>query len=327
MLDGHERRPLIRKKIGDFLFPYGSFPDEEIEQGEGYETEFFTPPNEDQMGDRYRTVVMVSAEKIGPLFLDLCALLPARVHVVVERASEDVYTDRDVFVSEIEVEAEEFVEVFKAYEFTFCEDGQIGVGAFGAAQPFELFLSDHKEVVIFAEEVEPVHAILRRHGLTAVELQYYYDHAHQHLSLVEYRGLRSGQFDYLHVVEALRQVFHMSQRLEEEPTVDEDGLPVGLVPWRAFVVVHPVRRARASRRGLRSFGQEFLLTAKSRSQAQDLLEQRLERDGYSLQSLNELFRFDLGTLPREVQPASGVLNKPGIWFVGDRRETPEMGWH
>lgn len=326
-MDGHERRPLIRKKVGDFLFPYGSFPDEDIAQIEGYQTEFFTPPTEDRMGDRYRTVAMASAEKIGPLFLDLCALLPARLHVVVERASEDVYTDRDVFISDIEVDADDFIEVFKAYEFTFCEDGQIGVGAFGPDQPFELFLSDHKEIVIFSDDVEPVHEVLRRHGLQSVTLEYYYDRPHQHLSLVEYRGLRSSQFDYLHVVEAMRQVFHMSQRLEEEPTVDEDGLPVGLVPWRAFVVVHPVRRARASRRGLRSFGQEFLLTAESRSEAQDLLEQRLARDGYSLQSLNELFRFDLSTLPREARPAAGVLDKPGIWFVGDRRETPEMGWH
>jgi hypothetical protein len=158
-------------------------------------------------------------------------------------------------------------------------------------------------------------------------LHYYYDHAHQHLSLVEYRGLRSGQFDYLHVVEAMRQVFHMSQRLEEDATMDEDGLPIGLVPWRAYVVVYPVRRARASRRGVRHFGQEFLLTAKSRGEAQALLEQRLQRDGYSLQSLSELFRFDLGTLPPDVRPAAGVLDKPGIWFVGDRQETPEMGWH
>ena len=70
-----------------------------------------------------------------------------------------------------------------------------------------------------------------------------------------------------------------------------------------------------------------MLTAKTRREAEMLLEQRLKRDGYSLQSLSELFRFDLAGLPREVQPAAGVLRKSGIWFVGDRRESPGMGWH
>lgn len=327
MLDGHELRPLIRKKVGDFLFPYGSFPDEEVTQVEGYETEFFPARPGDRMGDRFRTIALVSAEKIAPLFLDLCGLLPQRVSVVVERASEDVYVDRDVFVSEIDVDVDDFVEVFKTYEFTFCEDGNLGVGAFAPDQPFEVFLSDHKEIVVFSEEADPVHDVLRRHGVRPVALDPYYEQAHQHVSLVEYRGLRGSQFDYLHVVEALRAVFRMTQRLEDDVTLDEDGRPLGLVPWRAFVVAHPVRRARSSRRGQRSFGQEFLLTARSRREAQEMLEVRLERDGYSLENLTELFRFDLGTLPRDLRPAAAMLEKPGIWFVGDRRETPEMGWH
>jgi hypothetical protein len=327
LLDGHESRPLIRKKIGDFLFSYGSFPDEDVPQVEGYETEFFTAPPEDRMGDRYRTIALVSAEKIGPIFLDLCALLPPHVSVVVERASEDVYLDRDVFISDIEVDAEDFIEVFKAYEFTFCEDGNIGVGAFAPDQPFEVFLSDHKEIVVYAEDAAVVHEVLGRHGVRSRKLAYYYDHPHQHVSLVEYRGFRGGQFDYVHVVEAMRQVFRMSQRLEDDVAVDEDGRPLGLVPWRAYVVAHAVRRARSSRRGQRSFGQEFLLMAETRREARRLLEDRLERDGYSLENVSELFRFDLMALPRDVRPAPAVLEKPGIWFVGDRRETPEMGWH
>ena len=111
-MDGKGLRPLIRKKVGEFLFPYGTFPDEDFTQVEGYHTEYFTSPTGDRIGDRYRTVLLVSAEKIAPIFLELCELLPDTVRVVLERASEDVYTDRDVFVSEIDVASEEFVGVY-----------------------------------------------------------------------------------------------------------------------------------------------------------------------------------------------------------------------
>ena len=156
-----------------------------------------------------------------------------------------------------------------------------------------------------------MHKILRKRQLQSRDVGYYYEVPHQHVALTEYRGLRGAQFDYFHVADALRQVFSMTLQLEEDRNVDERGNPIGLVPWRAVVVANPLRRARSSRRRQRSFGQEFLLTAKTRREAEMLLEQRLKRDGYSLQSLSELFRFDLAGLPREVQPAAGVLRKPG----------------
>jgi hypothetical protein len=109
----HDLLPLQRKKVGSFLYPYGAFPDDEYEQQEGFETEYQTPDGEEPVGERYRTEALVSAEKLVPLFLDLCELLPERVFVSLERASADVYTRWDEFVSD-EVPRQEFLEVFKA---------------------------------------------------------------------------------------------------------------------------------------------------------------------------------------------------------------------
>jgi hypothetical protein len=322
----HELLPLIRKKVGDFLYPYGAFPDEDYEQAEGYESDYFTSGDDDPMGDRYRCVTVVSAEKLVPLFVELCALLPSRVHVVLERASEDVYTERDVFLSESEVEREQFIDVFKAFEFTFAEDGMLGIGAFGHEIPLEIFLADHKEIVLFAPEIGPVTDILKAHGLKARKLEYFYERSHTHLALTQYRGLRGAQFDYIHVADRVRHLFGMHLQQDDDHNIDSEGNPLGLVPWRAIVVLTPSRRARAGRRRNRHFLQEFFLTAQNRRQARELLEARLERDGFVLQSLDELFRIDVADLPADVRPAPELLHRPGIWYVGDKTET-DVHWH
>jgi hypothetical protein len=322
----HELLPLIRKGVGGFLYPYGAFPDDDYRQAEGYESDYFTPDGDDPMGDRYRTVTMVSAEKIVPLFLDLCELLPDKVHAVMERASEDVYTERDIFLSESELDLDQFVEVFRAYEFAFAEDGMLGIGAFGHELPLEIFMADHKEIVVFSPELGPVTDIMRKHGIQPRKLEYFYERSHTHLALTQYRGLRGAQFDYLHVADAIRHMFGMELQQDEEQNVDADGNPLGLVAWRALVVLTPSRRARAGRRRSRHFVQEFFLTAASPRKARELLEERLERDGFALQSLDELFRIDVHDLPAEVHPVDEQLARPGIWYVGDKTET-DVHWH
>src|SRR5262245_36467818 len=120
MAERHELLPFIRKKVGQFLYPYGSFPETDFEQAEGYESEYQTQEQSAGEGERYRVEVLVSAEKLVPLFLDLCTLLPARVFVSLERASADAYSRWDDFVSE-EIDKEDFVDFFRAYQFAFAE--------------------------------------------------------------------------------------------------------------------------------------------------------------------------------------------------------------
>jgi hypothetical protein len=316
--DVHELLPFVRKKVGDYLYPYGAFPDDDYEQQEGYEAEYQTPADEEG-GERYRIEVLVSAEKLVPLFLELCELLPDELSVSLERASADVYSHWDEFISD-EVSKEEFLETFRAYQFAFAEDGNLGLGAVARDPPIEVFLGSHKEIVVFAPELKPVTEILRRHGVEPRPLELYYQRDHTHLALTEYRGLRGPQFDFLHVADMVRHTFGMSLRIDDEENLDEEGQPLGLVPWHAVVVVAPARRARSRRRTNRSFMQEFGLTAASRREARDLLEERLERDGFALESLEELFRVDLEALPSHVQPPPAALERPGIWYVGEKTD-------
>lgn len=325
MSQAPELLPLVRKKVGSFLYPYGSFPDEDYEQMEGYESDYFTSADEETIGERYRTVIVLSAEKLVPVFLELCQLLPERVHVVMERASEDLYTERDVFLSDSEVTREQFIEVFRAYEFTFAEDGMLGLGAFGHDVPTEVFMADHKEIVVFGPELGTVTAILKRHGLQPAKLEFYYEHSHTHLALTQYRGLRGAQFDYLSVADALRHMFGMSLQLDDEQNVDDEGRPLGVVPWRAIALVTPSRSARAVRRRGRRFVQEFFLSAASRREARELLEKRIEHEGFLLHSLEELFRIDVQDLPSELRPPSSVLGAPGVWYAGERTVTSVHG--
>lgn len=319
MSEAHEMMPLVRKKVGDFLYPYGSFPDEAFEQHEGYETEYQTPEgDEDAGGERYRIEILVSAEKLVPLFLDLCALLPEDVHVSLERASADVYSRWDEYVSDV-VGKDEFLEIFKAYQTAFSEDGNLGIGAFAPEPQVEVFMGSHKELVVFTSGRKTVTEILKRHRVEPCTLDPYYRHDHQHVSLTEYRGMRASQFDYLHVADVARHALGM-QLQEDDENVDEDGKALGLVPWHAVVLITPLPRARARRRSGRAFVQEFGLTASSRREAHELLDRRLLTDGYVLDGVEELFRVDLEALPAHVRPATEALEKAGIWWVGEKSD-------
>ncbi len=187
-------------------------------------------------------------------------------------------------------------------------------------------MADHKEIVVFSPELGPVTDIMRKHGIPARKLEYFYEKSHTHLALTQYRGLRGEQFDYLHVADAVRHLFGMQLQQDEEENVDAEGNPLGLVAWRAIVLLTPARRARAGRRRSRHFLQEFFLTAESRREARKLLEERLERDGFDLHSLDELFRIDVQDLPHEVRPPQSQLERAGIWYVGDKTET-DVHWH
>ena len=309
--------PLVRKKVGDFLYSYGTFPDDDFEQREGYETEYQTADGEE--GQRYRTEVLVSAEKLVPLFLDLVGLLPERVFVSLERASADLYRRWDEFTS-AETSRTRFLEVFQKHHVVFTEDGHLGVGVFAADPPVEVFLGSHKEVVVFAPDHAPVIEVLRRHGVKPCKLDLFYQRDHQHVALTEYRGMRAPHFDYLQVADRVRHALDMSLQQDEDENVDDEGRPLGLVPWHAVVIGTVRRRARSHRRANRDFMQEFGLTAGSRREARELLERRLERDGFALQSLDELFRVDVEALPAHVRPPVTALARAGIWYVGEKTD-------
>ena len=224
----HDLLPFVRKKVGDFLYPYGAFPDDDFEQHEGYESEYQTPTGEDDpTGERYRIEALVSAEKLVPLFLDLCQLLPARVFVSLERSSADMYSRWDEFVSD-EVDREEFLEIFRGYQFAFAEDGNLGIGAFAQDPPIEVFLGSHKEVVVFSPDRKPVLELLRKHGVEPRELDLYYRRDHTHLALTDYRGLRGPQFDFLHVADVVRHALGMVDGLDEN---FDEAANLGLGAW------------------------------------------------------------------------------------------------
>jgi hypothetical protein len=131
--------------------------------------------------------------------------------------------------------------------------------------------------------------------------------------------LRGAEFDYLHVADVVRHALDMELQ-EDEANVDDEGRPLGLVPWHAVVIASAVRRARSHRRANRAFVQEFGLTAASRAEARELLERRLDHDGYTLHAIEELFRVDITILPAHVRPAPPALERAGIWWVGDKTD-------
>lgn len=317
MSDAQDLLPLVRKKVGEFLYPYGSFPDDAFEQVEGFETEYQSD-DADEDGPRYRIEILVSAEKLVPLFLDLCRFLPSRVFVSMERASADMYSRWDEYLSE-EVSSAEFLEMFRAYQTAFAEDGNLALGAFAHEPPVEVFLGSHKEIVVFVGDRKPVLEVLKRHGLEPLELDPYYRYDHQHVALTGYRGMRGPHFDYLHVADVVRHAFEMELQ-EDEENVDDEGRPLGLVAWHAVVLIVPARRARAARRRTRAFVQEFGLTAQSRREARELLERRLAADGYALSNVEEMFRVDTSILPAHVRPEPRALERAGIWWVGEKTD-------
>ena len=170
--------PLIRK----FRLTYGTVPPGERGGGTtGKMTEGYTVSSPPDIPYRYLLQVLPSAEKTYPLFVALSDLLDSECMGVLEvHESEAVVTYGSVGVSR-----EGILSALEPCSFRLVNDGYTG---FGVASPsFEVFVTDHKDVRVFAQELSRVETVLGTFDLRKRRsLRLLGPERHYHVPLVAY---------------------------------------------------------------------------------------------------------------------------------------------
>lgn len=173
-----------RKRVGGFTYSLGSYPVEEFSQDEGY-----TVCTSLEMGpfeQRHEFEVAVSIEKLIDLLTRLSVLLPDEVYLILESYPRNA-TQRRVCLTDSVVSRRDFTELVESYARLWRDDGFIAFGAFSYDPPTELFLNEHKTVVLYTANRVVAEELLTDFGLKCHrELEpYYMSVEHIHSSVAE----------------------------------------------------------------------------------------------------------------------------------------------
>jgi hypothetical protein len=204
---GHRRTPPVRGARA-FRFPIGleMIEGENYRQREGYDVTYL----KDEELPRYQYTVALGADSVGGAFLELAALLPPEVRVVLEVPGGE---DRGRDVCEVwtgpTTSRDLFISAFRGHERLLVHDGLVGYGAVSSDGLTELFLDEHKLIYFFTRDMDAPEAVLARLGVPTVKtVRHFSELGHVHMSLC---GKGEGEA-YWEVAEKLRRTFGLRFR-------------------------------------------------------------------------------------------------------------------
>src|SRR5438105_3760124 len=152
-------------QYGDFWLTEAIRPalDLQVVPRQGYRVETFRDP-----AAKLEVPVLaaaVSRERLFEIFLALLEPLGELVDVVLEtsHASEGT-AHRDLHREHIDLPV--LQSHFCEFEELLLHDGCTGVAVISATQPMEVQFDEHKLLVVYARDLKPFEAILRRSGIT-----------------------------------------------------------------------------------------------------------------------------------------------------------------
>lgn len=229
---------------GDFKFPLGVYPVEELEPKAGYVVEFESADGDEEGGeweewpDRYVFDIVVSADRLEALCRRLFSMLPARVYPILDVLGRDAYREIDPYISYELLGWDRFVGGVWRYRDFFFEDGMVGFGAMCDDPFFYVFVDEHKIITVRAETQwkEKIEKTLEAFDLeVTAEPKGADSAAHEHRSVLlmpEDEPLVLGPDE---IVERLRDDWHLVLNVDPDTNVDEKGQELGVTPWRVIV--------------------------------------------------------------------------------------------
>jgi hypothetical protein len=234
---------LERKTLGDFRFPLGVYPVEEMKPKAGY-TLHFEPADggeeEDweEWPDRYIFDIVASAERVPSLVTVLVSMLPGRIFPILDVMGHDAYREIDPFVAYEPVGIEHFMEELHRFKDFLFEDGMCGFGAMAEEPFFYLFVDEHKIVTVRAEPEmkERIERILAAFGLEAMEEPAGADaSAHEHRGVLRITDDAPNLLSMEEIIERLRDRWGLSLNVDPESNTDDDGRELGTTLWRCVL--------------------------------------------------------------------------------------------
>jgi len=229
-----------------FRFPQGVQPVGPLTPTPGYVVSFEPADGGGDEGweewpDRYVFEAVVSADRLASLARALFALLPSRVHPILDVLSEDAHREVDPYIAYERVGLDRFFEEFETLRDWLLEDGLVGFGAM-AEEPFlYVYFDEHKIVTVRCEaSLRPVvERTLGAFDLEEMEELVAVDAAeHEHLSVLPWPEERAPALTpFERRLERLCDAWKLVLNLDDGANEDEEGQPLGPTPWKLLVRV------------------------------------------------------------------------------------------
>ena len=236
-----------RKTVGDFDFPLGVYPVEEMAPREGFTLQFESADGDDvgdsegtweEWTDRYVFDIVIRHARLEPLVRAMLAMFPGRIFPILDVLGNDAYREIDPYVAYELVGQERFTECLRRYRGWFFEDGLVGFGCM-AEEPFlYLFVDEHKIITVRAEThmKERVEKVLQAFDLKEVEQIAGADAAlHEHRGVLETPDERPDLLTADEIIEELQDQWGLELNVDGDKNVDESGTDLGVTPWRVMV--------------------------------------------------------------------------------------------
>jgi len=294
------RDDLPRAILDGYVFPLGIVPAPGLVPRQGWSMQWTT--GEGELDDCCTFHVVLSLDRLAGLLETFFSLLPEQgLYGILELGSRDAYRAVDVYISDEAMDRDRFMETWRLYEPMFLEDASLAVGV-NAEDPFiELFLDPDKGLLVHVDPSlqEEVRSILLAQDVTEVAAVGYELEEHEldrigiRPILVQADGLLC---DVDQLLQELKHEWHLV--LNEDPTTNLDGRGrrIGRTLWHAVVILETdsgdlVREAHATIWG----------TATSRSEMEELIELRLQRESpWRMQEIYVLDRAAFDDRPVEL---------------------------
>jgi hypothetical protein len=267
-----------RIAMDGFSFPLGVYPVEPMHPRAGYRADFEPSDGGEEDGqweewpDRYVYEIVITAERLEPLVRSLLSLMPGRIYPILDVLGRDAFREVDPYISYDLVGMDRVLDALRRYRGYFFEDGLCGFGAMSDEPFMYLFVDEHKIVTVRAEPhyKERVEKVLAAFDLELVEDPAGADAAaHEHRAVLATSEDRPDLLDEDELTELLRDEWRLVLNVDPESNLDEEGKPLGIVPWHCILRFHPPDDKPAR------YG-ESIIMARNLRQAEELAQEAAE---------------------------------------------------
>lgn len=256
-----------RKIVGDFQFPLGVYPVEDLTPVPGYTLDFepadggvggdddgdMDPdgamggdgePGEGRGGggggdweewpDRYVFDAVLSAQRVPSLVRAILHLMPLKVYPILDVLGHDAFREVDPYVSYELIGIDRVHEAIRQVPDFFFEDGLCGFGCMSEDPFMYFFVDEHKIITIRAESAarERVEKLLQSFDLTQTDDAAGADAAaHEHRGVLHTSPTDLNLMDFDEIVERLREDWRLVLNIDPESNLDDEGKDMGVTAW------------------------------------------------------------------------------------------------
>jgi hypothetical protein len=313
-----------RSRVGGFAYSLGSYPVQDFPQDEGFTVT--TAPVDESFGPRFEYEILVSVDRLIDLLKRLTLLLPDEVYLIHE-SYPCSSSHKRVYLTDSTYARGDFTACLERHARLWKDEGFVCFGAFSYDPAVELFLNEHKTVMIYTPYAESTEEILADFGLGRFEVleSYYMNVEHVHSSLAEVDPDGETLLIREQVEADLFATYDFYDQTPPgvdgaEPGMTEDALPDeeyvedDLPSWRCHVhgrlVVAPEGRPR-------DFSQVLCVAAPDEGMAADWVRDSLRSANARVVRVQEISHIEDSAVEPLACP-DVTCREEGVWYESER---------